>query len=46
MTHVGGYDAGNLHGSVLMGYYSLLAFNANAFEIDVPAGGTEPQLPI
>ena len=32
--------------TTLMGYYSLLAFNANAFEIDVPAGGTEPQLPI
>jgi 4-carboxymuconolactone decarboxylase len=31
--------------STLMGYYSLLAFNANAFEIDVPEG-TEPKLPI
>jgi len=29
-----------------MGYYTLLAFNANAFEIDVPAGGPEPKLPI
>jgi len=32
--------------TTLMGYYALLAFNANAFEIDVPAGGTEPKMPI
>ena len=32
--------------STLIGYYSLLAFNANAFEIDVPEGGTEAKLPI
>lgn len=32
--------------TTLMGYYSLLAFNANSFEIDVPSGGTEPELPI
>ena len=32
--------------STLIGYYSLLAFNANAFEIDVPEGGTESRLPI
>ena len=31
--------------TTLMGYYSLLAFNANAFEIDVPVGA-EPTLPI
>jgi hypothetical protein len=31
--------------STLMGYYSLLALNANAFEIDVP-DGAEPKLPI
>ena len=31
--------------STLMGYYSLLAFNANSFEIDVP-DGDEPKLPI
>ena len=31
--------------TTLMGYYSLLAFNANAFEIDVP-DGAEPTLPI
>ena len=31
--------------TTLMGYYSLLAFNANSFEIDVPDGG-EPKLPI
>jgi hypothetical protein len=29
-----------------MGYYALLAFNANAFEIDLPAERTEPILPI
>ena len=32
--------------STLMGYYALLAFNANAFEIDLPADRTEPVLPI
>ena len=32
--------------TTLLGYYSLLAFNANAFEIDVPEQGTEPKLPI
>ena len=32
--------------TTLMGYYALLAFNANAFEIDLPAGRTEPVLPI
>ncbi len=31
--------------TTLFGYYSLLAFNANAFEIDVP-DGAEPKLPI
>lgn len=31
--------------TTLMGYYSLLAFNANAFDIDVP-DGAEPKLPI
>lgn len=32
--------------STLMGYYTLLAFNANAFEIDLPADRTEPVLPV
>lgn len=32
--------------STLMGYYALLAFNANAFEIDLPEDRTEPVLPI
>ena len=32
--------------TTLLGYYSLLALNANAFEIDVPAQGTETRLPI
>jgi len=32
--------------TTLMGYYALLAFNANAFTIDVPAQRTEPLLPV
>ena len=31
--------------TTLMGYYALLAFNANAFEIDLPQERTEPLLP-
>ena len=30
----------------LMGYYALLAFNANCFEIDLPAERSEPTLPV
>lgn len=30
----------------LMGYYALLAFNANSFQIDLPAERTETVLPI
>ena len=30
----------------LMGYYALLAFNANCFQIDLPADRSEPTLPI
>ena len=30
----------------LMGYYALLAFNANAFAIDLPAQRSEPVLPV
>ena len=30
----------------LMGYYALLAFNLNAFQVEVPPGGTEPILPL
>jgi 4-carboxymuconolactone decarboxylase len=32
--------------TTLMGYYALLAFNANAFTIDLPAERGEPLLPI
>ena len=32
--------------TTLMGYYTLLAFNANSFQIDLPEGRTEPVLPI
>ena len=32
--------------TTMMGYYTLLAFNANAFEIDLPSSGSEPLLPI
>ena len=30
----------------LMGYYAMLAFNINAFEVDLPAERTEPVLPV
>ena len=30
----------------LMAYYALLAFNANTFQIDLPADRTETELPI
>jgi 4-carboxymuconolactone decarboxylase len=32
--------------TTLMGYYALLAFNANAFEIDLPEARTEALLPV
>lgn len=32
--------------TTLMGYYALLAFNANAFEINLPERTTEPLLPV
>ncbi len=32
--------------TTMMGYYTLLAFNANAFEIDIPTGGYELLLPV
>ncbi|MBM3941410.1 MAG: carboxymuconolactone decarboxylase family protein [SAR202 cluster bacterium] len=32
--------------TTLMGYYALLAFNANAFQIDLPAQRTEKVLPV
>ncbi|PCH93024.1 MAG: hypothetical protein COB86_01150 [Dehalococcoidia bacterium] len=32
--------------TTLMGYYSLLAMNANAFEINLPENRTEPVLPV
>ena len=32
--------------ATLMGFYAMLAFNANAFEIDLPAELTEPLLPV
>ncbi len=44
LTHFGAQSLTEL--STLMGYYALLAFNANAFEIDLPAARTEPVLPI
>lgn len=30
----------------LMGYYAMLAFNINAFEVDLPTERTEPVLPV
>ncbi len=32
--------------STMMGYYTLLAYNANSFEIDLPESGSEPVLPV
>jgi 4-carboxymuconolactone decarboxylase len=32
--------------TTLMGYYAMLSFHANAFEIDLPAQWAEPPLPI
>jgi hypothetical protein len=32
--------------TTLMGYYALLAFNANAFQIDLPERPAEPLLPV
>ena len=32
--------------TTLMGYYSALAFNINAFEVGLPADATEPPLPV
>ena len=32
--------------TTLMGYYALLAFNANAFAIDLPADRTETAPPV
>lgn len=32
--------------STWMGYYTLLAFNANAFEIDLPQERSEQVLPV
>jgi hypothetical protein len=30
----------------LMGYYALLAFNLNAFDVELPEERTEPVLPV
>ena len=32
--------------STMMGYDTLLAYNANSFQIDLPEGGPEPVLPV
>ena len=44
MQQFGGHGLTNL--TNLMGYYALLAFNANAFKIDLPAERTEATLPV
>ena len=31
---------------MLMGFYAMLAFNAAAFDVQVPPGNTEPLLPV
>ena len=32
--------------TTMMGYYTLLAYNVNAFEVDPPMDGDEPPLPV
>lgn len=32
--------------STMMGYYTLLAYNVNGFDVDVPTGGDELPLPV
>jgi 4-carboxymuconolactone decarboxylase len=32
--------------TMLMGFYGMLAFNVNAFDVDLPSDRTEPVLPI
>ena len=32
--------------STMMGYYTLLAYNVNSFEVEPPDGGEEPLLPV
>lgn len=44
LSHLGARGLTEL--TTLMGYYAMLAFNANAFEIDVPQDGPEPLLPV
>ena len=31
---------------MLMGFYGMLAFNVNAFDVDLPSDRTEPLLPV
>ena len=49
-TFKAGEEQFGIHGLTnltnLMGYYALLAFNANTFNIDLPSERTEPELPI
>ena len=44
MSHFG--VRGTVELTTLMGYYSCLAFNINAFEVGLPAEITEPPLPV
>ena len=32
--------------TTMMGYYTLLAYNVNAFEVEPPMDGDEPLLPV
>ena len=32
--------------TTMLGYYTTLAYNANSFELDLPQGGPEPELPV
>ena len=38
------FDAAEL--TMLMGFYAMLAFNLNAFDVDLPDQRTEPILPV
>ena len=44
LAHLGAQGLVEL--ATLMGFYAMLAFNANAVDLGVPANITEPPLPV
>jgi hypothetical protein len=44
LSHLGAQGLVEL--TTLMGFYALLAFNANAVDLDMPATTDEPPLPV